>query len=52
MIYIFKREDGNWYPLELPNDETAKDNAESNPGTSMVKNVESGEVVWASYEQN
>ena len=45
MIYIFFREDENWYPVELADDDEARRNAECNPGTVRVETVRE-EVVW------
>jgi len=43
--YIFFRE-GMFYPVELRDDADAKVNAELNPGTIRVEDIE-GRVVWA-----
>ena len=43
-IYVFVRAEG-FYPLELPNDDTARRNAECNPGTLKVLN-DKGHPVW------
>lgn len=39
MMYIFHRAEG-WYPLELGNDEEAIANAEHNPGTIKVTDID------------
>jgi hypothetical protein len=44
--YIFHREGGKWYPLELRDNADAKANAECNPGTVKVTNAKTKEVVW------
>ena len=47
-IYTFHRlNDGAeyFYPVELADDEDARSNAESNPGTIRVEDIE-GRVVW------
>ncbi len=44
-VYIFHRKDG-WYPLELPSDSGACENAECNPGTVRVVNAVTGKQVW------
>lgn len=49
-IYIFHRAD-MFYPLELKDDADAKVNAECNPGTTMVENAETREVVWMPNEK-
>lgn len=43
-IYIFFREEG-WYPLTLRDDSDAILNAEQNPGTLKVENL-NGELIW------
>jgi hypothetical protein len=45
MLYTFTRADG-FYPLELKDDQTARENAEVNPGTLQVRNEMTGVVVW------
>ncbi len=42
--YVFFRADG-FYPIELKDDEDARQNAEINPGTIRVENID-GDVVW------
>lgn len=42
--YVFFRKEG-FYPLELRDDEEAKRNAEWNPGTVRVEDI-NGKVVW------
>lgn len=44
-IYLFHRNDGWFYPLELP-EATVADNAIANPGTLRVEDAQTGEVVW------
>jgi hypothetical protein len=44
--YIFHREDDYWYLIELYDDADAKINAEWNPGTVLVTNALTKEVVW------
>lgn len=48
-IYVFVREEG-FYPLELANDEEARANAECNPGTLRVENL-NGESAWTPIPQ-
>lgn len=43
-MYIFRRE-GMFYPIELGSDDQARENAECNPGTIEVQDIE-GRVVW------
>lgn len=43
-IYVFFRDIG-FYPLELLDDKQAVDNAECNPGTLRVEDID-GRVVW------
>jgi len=43
-LYTFHRAEG-WYPLELADDEDARKNAEFNPGTLRVEDID-GNVVW------
>jgi len=43
-LYTFHRAEG-WYPLELEDDEDARKNAEFNPGTLRVEDMD-GNVVW------
>lgn len=43
--YLFFRGKG-FYPLELDSNEEAIANAECNPGTTMVQNAITLEVVW------
>lgn len=45
ITYLFFRQDG-FYPLELKDDQSAKENAELNPGTVRVETV-AGRVIWA-----
>lgn len=42
--YVFFRKEG-FYPIELLNDEDAKRNAELNPGTLRVEDI-NGRVIW------
>lgn len=52
-VYVFKRE-GFFYPLELPDDDTARRNAEINPGTTEVIRMHPlpEETVWTLHSQN
>lgn len=43
-VYIFIRKEG-FYPVELRDDDDAKRNAEINPGTLRVEDL-NGRVVW------
>lgn len=43
-IYIFFR-DKMFYPLTLKDDEDARRNAEFNPGTTRVEDID-GNVIW------
>lgn len=43
-IYVFFRDEG-FYPIELRDDDDARDNAECNPGTIRVED-HSGRIVW------
>jgi hypothetical protein len=43
--YLFIRKEG-FYPIELENDESARTNAEINPGTLRVENAMTQETVW------
>jgi hypothetical protein len=43
--YIFFRDDG-WYLLDLKSDDSARRNAECNPGTLRVEVAFTGETVW------
>lgn len=47
-IYVFERA-GGWYPLELKDDDEARQNAELNPGTLKVTTM-SGRPVWPNAE--
>ena len=47
--YIFFRKEG-WYPLVLRDDEDARTNAETNPGTVRVENID-GRVIWQPTEK-
>ncbi len=44
--YLFFRDSG-FYPVELEDDYSARENAELNPGTIRVENAETREVVWS-----
>ena len=44
-LYIFQREEG-WYPVELADDDEARRNAEHNPGTLRVENLDGSRVIW------
>jgi hypothetical protein len=44
-LYIFHRL-GGWYPLELKDDDTARKNAELNPGTLKVEIARTKKIVW------
>jgi hypothetical protein len=46
--YIFHRGD-MWYPIELENDEIAVKNAECNPGTTKVTDI-NGKEIWSQKE--
>lgn len=48
-VYIFFREAG-WYPLELKDDLDAQQNAETNPGTLKVEDI-NGRIVWPIEQQ-
>lgn len=43
-IYLFFRE-GGFYPVECRNDDDARNQAERNPGTVRVENVD-GKIIW------
>jgi hypothetical protein len=43
-VYVFFRSEG-WYPIECKDDEDAKNQAETNPGTVKVEDV-AGRDVW------
>jgi hypothetical protein len=43
-VYVFFRE-GMFYPITLRNDEDARRNAECNPGTLRVEDID-GNIVW------
>ena len=45
VTYLFVRAEG-FYPLELADDESARRNADLNPGTLRVENALTREVVW------
>lgn len=51
MIYIFFRENDAWYPVELSDDDEARRNAECNPGTVRVENLNE-EKVWERDKDN
>lgn len=45
-VYLFHRADG-WYPLQLKSDTEARANAENNPGTLKVTEMDGlGRTVW------
>lgn len=44
-IYLFFRSEGGFYPLELSDDQAARHNAETNPGTTRVETL-AGRIVW------
>jgi hypothetical protein len=43
-IYIFHRY-AHWYPVALPDDKAARDDAVRNQGTTRVEDAE-GRIVW------
>lgn len=43
--YIFFR-DGSFYPINMKDDDDARRNAECNPGTLRVEDI-NGRVVWS-----
>jgi hypothetical protein len=43
-VYLFFR-DGHFYPVNCRNDDDARNQAELNPGTIKVENVD-GKVIW------
>lgn len=49
-VYLFVREGGFFYPIELNDDNDAKANAECNPGTMRVEDME-GRIVWEVTKQ-
>lgn len=44
-LFTFHRVEG-FYPLELESNESARENAECNPGTEMVVNELTKAIVW------
>jgi hypothetical protein len=51
MIYIFFRADDGWYPITLADDADAIRNAEYNPGTVKVENL-NGDIIWQAPKIN
>lgn len=45
--YIFHRDSG-FYPIELRDDDDAREHAKLNPGTLKVENAATGEIIWRS----
>lgn len=45
-LVIFHRE-GTFYPLELPENDDLSAHAEMNPGTTMISDARTGEVLWS-----
>lgn len=45
ILFTFHRA-GGFYPIELESNESARANAEANPGTEMVVNEITRDVVW------
>jgi hypothetical protein len=49
--YIFFRR-GTFYPITLRDDDDARRNAECNPGTLKVENVDGSRLIWEASDES